>query len=199
MKVYDTESNIEVKQCDFCENMVINPAKSKRVVTCKNCAHVAKFGESLFVTQQRKLRESQLKAREKAKLKPPQYKPVKKIPFFSEKGKERHKELLKVKNEVRQQAFDNNEYYCRGCGKATGLDCSHNIGLGQTVTKATDKDNLTLLCHFCHSNWESNNFLLMSNLHCFQDLMKYLFRSDTERFEKKVTVILRHLEKQPTD
>ena len=164
MKVYDTESNIEVKQCDFCENMVSNPPKSKRVVTCANCVNIAKYGEPLIETLKRKQREQQQRAKERLKNKPTQYKPVKKIPFFSEKGKARHDELTKVKNEVRQQAFDNNEYYCRGCGKATGLDCSHNIGLGQSLEHATDYDNLVLLCRSCHQKFESFDISQMLEL-----------------------------------
>ena len=198
MKVYDTESNIEVKQCDFCENMVSNPPKSKRVVTCANCVNIAKYGEALIETLKRKQRESQQRAKERQKAKPPQYKQKTKIPFFSEKGKTRHDEINETKRIVRQQAQRLDETYCKGCYRADcGLDTSHIISIAQRADLATDIYNVTLLCRECHVKHESGNINLLLELKCFEADMQYIHAHDETKFNKILFKLLDFVEVNP--
>lgn len=113
-------------------------------------------------------------------------KPAKAIKTISHKQKRFNIELKEVKHNVRETAFYNNEYYCKGCGKGTALDVSHNIALSQSKGKGVDYDNLVLLCRLCHCRYESNDPKLMNELLCLDEILEYLRINNPERYYKKM-------------
>lgn len=93
--------------------------------------------------------------------------------------------MKEMKDNITQQAIDEGEYYCRGCGcSGMNLDRSHNISIKQNKSLEHDPNNITLLCRSCHQKWESGNYLQMSSLLCFNDIMKYIFNVDRSVFWK---------------
>jgi len=72
------------------------------------------------------------------------------------KQKIRQKLLSILKNEIRQDAWDNGEYCCQGCGLGgVPLDCSHILSVAQRKDLELDRDNINLFCRDCHNKWES--------------------------------------------
>lgn len=72
------------------------------------------------------------------------------------KQKIRQKLLSILKNEIRQDAWDNDKYFCQGCGLAgKPLDCSHILSVAQRKDLELDRDNINLFCRECHIKWES--------------------------------------------
>lgn len=201
------KSNIIIAKCNFCTLEVINPPKSKRLVICANCAHFAKYGESLFDAQKRKQKEAQKRAKERKekkekKLAPPQYKPAQKqkISYFSEKGKKRYNDISDVKKRLREQAQRTEQNYCQGCYRGDiALDCSHILSVAQRPDLETDINNINLLCRKCHVVHESGNITLMLELNCFEKDMRYIFHHDETRFNKLLYKLLDHVEKYPND
>jgi hypothetical protein len=127
----NTETTLRTCKCSKCENEVINPPKSKRVETllCANCAHFQKYNESIFATQQRKLREQQAKYKAKQKETPvkPENKPISllkaKKPIIE---KQDIRDILFSK--IIRKVYPN---YCHSCGKhyeESELQCGHYIG-----------------------------------------------------------------------
>ncbi len=140
-----------IAHCARCENEVINPAKSKREIICKNCQHFAKFGESLFTTQQRKQRESQQRAKERQKAKPiPQYKQKTII--------QKPKTPIKIKPQNPLDAIFSKIIrkvhlnHCHSCGqfhKEQDLQCGHYIGRSNFSTRY-DLKNALPVCMTCN-------------------------------------------------
>lgn len=175
-------------KCSKCESAIFAYA-NVRYKLCVPCNWSRLHNGKDYTTEMRKKqKEYQNRAIERQKAKILTTTPKKKLPIpqRSLKGIEQHKELLKVKHEVRQAAFDNDEYYCKGCGKATGLDCSHNVGVGQTSELSKDYDNLVLLCRLCHIKYESNDPKLMNELLCIDLILEYLRINNPERYYKKM-------------
>lgn len=193
---YSTESNIRTCKCSRCENQIQNPPKSKRAETiiCKNCSHFEKYNESLFATQQRKLREKQAKYKAKQKDKPVTAK--KRIVQISEEQAIFNEQLRKVKLEIVNWAVDNGQYYCQGTGKTPFiLDCSHIISVKQRKDLALKSDNIQLLSREAHQIWESFDLSKMITLNCFVDNMEYIYKNDDELFQKLYHKLLDYYEK----
>ena len=198
---YDTEIDIRIEKCHVCENEVINPPKSKRLITCNNCAHFQKYGQSIFTTQQKKLRETQLRAREKAKSKPTQYKPKQKINFFSEKGKEARIKLSQTKREIWQEATNKSEWvFCVGCGRGDmRLENSHILSVAQRKDLENDKNNINLFCNSCHCKHESFEISQLLQLNCFEADMRYIYEKDSTKFNKVFFKLLDYCELNAQD
>jgi hypothetical protein len=127
----NTQSNIRTGKCSKCNNQIQNPAKSKRPETlvCKNCQHFERYNESLFETEQRKLRAKQLeyKAKQKETLKTQKNEPISlsnpKKPIIE---KQDIRDILFSK--IIRKVYPN---YCHSCGKhykESELQCGHYIG-----------------------------------------------------------------------
>lgn len=93
--------------------------------------------------------------------------------------------MKEVKDNISQQAIDRDEYYCKGCGLGgVNLDRSHNVSISSNKSLQHDPNNITLLCRSCHEKWESGNYVKMSSLLCFSQIMNYLYDSDKTAFWK---------------
>ena len=190
------QTTLRTCKCSRCENEVINPPKSKRAETilCANCAHFQKYGESIFATNQRKLREKQLQYREKKKETP--VTPKKRIVQVSEKQKEINEQLKKVKDKITEHAFNTNSHYCVGCGVTSiTLDRSHILSVKHRSDLQMDKNNIQLLCRSCHNVWEHGKIDAQINLNCFLESVEYIYKNDSERFQKLFHKLLDYYEK----
>ena len=59
--------------------------------------------------------------------------------------------LSELKNHITDKNLKNGTYYCRGCGiESEGLDRSHIIGIAQRPDLKLLKENIDLLCRYCH-------------------------------------------------
>ena len=66
--------------------------------------------------------------------------------------------LKKIKDEITDLNLKNGTYYCRGCGtQSEHLDRSHILSVAQRQDLKFDKENIDLLCRYCHMKWESGN------------------------------------------
>jgi len=186
--------------CDVCQYQYM-PAKSKREQCCPNCAHIEKYGESIFAMKKRKQKEQhekwRKKAQEKRKLNPPTPRP--KIAMRSEKGKVIARKVAEMKAEVKMEALDGEYAECKGCGRHfQTIDASHKVPLSQSLALAANPENITLLCRDCHMKWENGTVPQMIELDCFVDDMHYLFDMDPERFWKIFYRCTDEWEKSPT-
>ena len=96
------------------------------------------------------------------------------------------KELSIVKNKIRQDALQNDEYYCKGCGVTGALDCSHILSVGQFKELELDEENINLFCRTCHMNWEANDIEKMGKLLTFRKDLEYIKKHSRERYSKIV-------------
>jgi 5-methylcytosine-specific restriction endonuclease McrA len=96
-------------------------------------------------------------------------------------------ELLKLKNEIRLEAIQNDEYYCKGCGKAVGLDCSHILSVGKYKHLELIRDNVQLLCRQDHQIWESGTIQQQIKLHCFIDNLQFIYLHDPFAHQRFIT------------
>ena len=156
---------------------------SKRCIICQKAAN--------------KKKQEQYKAksieRQKAKQKAT---PSVKIAYFSAKGKIAHDEITEIKKQIRVEAQDMNNRFCKGCSRGdVGLDCSHRLSVKQRPDLAADKDNISLLCRVCHVKHESMDIKLMLELKCFEDDMRYIHNKDEQKFSKILFRLLDHIEK----
>jgi 5-methylcytosine-specific restriction endonuclease McrA len=91
------------------------------------------------------------------------------------KEKKRKQELSKLKQEIRQEAWDREEYYCQGCGiSGVKLDCSHILSVARRKDLELDKSNINLFCRDCHNHWESNNEERQKKLLTYDKDMAYI-------------------------
>lgn len=99
-------------------------------------------------------------------------------------------QLSDLKKEIELEAVQNNEYYCKGCGKAhVGLDKSHILSIGQFKLYELLKENIQLMCRECHRIWESGTIEEQMNLHCFVDNLRFIFTKEPLVYQKFVTRI----------
>lgn len=74
------------------------------------------------------------------------------------KQRARKYELSLIKQRIREQAYEDNKYYCWGCGiSGVKLDCSHILSVGRRPDLELEEPNMNLFCRDCHDHWESNN------------------------------------------
>lgn len=178
----------ETSKCSRCgnERFIVNA----RYNVCDDCNYFRLHGETKFDVAFRKQAERRSKQKEKT---------THKIPFQSVKGRKLDKELSEIKQAVRQKAFDEDRYYCKGCGKAVGLDCSHRVAISQSSEMKTDEGNLSLLCRVCHENWESSEIKRMIKLRCFLDDMRYLYHNHQIKFQKILFKLLDYVRENDHD
>lgn len=98
-------------------------------------------------------------------------------------------QLSIIKNEIRLEAVQNNEYYCQGCGHTGQLDCSHILAVGQFKHLELVKANIQLLCRDCHLCWESGSIEQQMTLRCFINNLVYIYFHDELHFNKFLTRI----------
>jgi hypothetical protein len=100
------------------------------------------------------------------------------------------KQLSALKQEIRLEAVQNNEYYCCGCGNTGVLDCSHILSVGQFKHLELVKENIQLMCrNKCHVIWENKNPAQVIKLNCFLDNMVILAKYDMVSYNKLITKI----------
>jgi len=158
--------------CPTC-NYQYQPAPSKRLKTCPNCAHAAKYGETIFEKKWREYREKQ-------KATPPKRYA---IPSRSEKGKRKEAEIQAAKSKLKSEARDGAFTECGGCGKYfKRVDGSHKVPVSQSGKLAAVPENIRLLCRNCHTVWENGTVPELIKLRCFLEDMEYLAMYDWKRF-----------------
>lgn len=88
-----------------------------------------------------------------------------------------------VKSEIENDALQNDEYYCQGCGRADGaLDKSHLLSVGKFKHLELVKENMQLMCRKCHNKWETGVIATMIELLCFVENMKIIRTLDHSAF-----------------
>ena len=92
--------------------------------------------------------------------------------------------LSAIKNEIRLDAIQSNEYFCKGCGHTGVLDCSHILSVGKYKHLELVKENIQLLCRHCHLIWESGSIDKQLNLHCFNDNLIFISNQDILAYNK---------------
>lgn len=97
--------------------------------------------------------------------------------------------LSALKNDIRLDAVQNNEYFCKGCGCTGSLDCSHILSVGKFKHLELVKENIQLLCRVCHLLWESGAIDQQMNLNCFNDNLAFIATQDQESYQKFKTRI----------
>ena len=133
------------------------------------------------------------KSKARAKEKQANKKPIQ---HFSQKGKAIYDQLNGVKKQIRAEADNLDNRFCRGCGRGdVGLDCSHILSTKQRPDLQFDKHNVNLLCRNCHLKHESFDIKLMLELKCFESDMKYIYAHDQQKFNKVLFKLLDYIEK----
>jgi 5-methylcytosine-specific restriction endonuclease McrA len=88
-----------------------------------------------------------------------------------------------LKEQIRQEAINNDNYHCVGCMKTSYiLDCSHIISVKQEKSLELVKENIQLLCRDCHIKWESWEFEKMSSLYCFKSNLEFIKDHSTKTY-----------------
>jgi hypothetical protein len=99
-------------------------------------------------------------------------------------------QLSQVKRGIELEAVQNNEYYCKGCGRShVGLDKSHILSVGQYKQYELIKANIQLLCRDCHIIWESGTIEQQMKLHCFVDNLQFICTLEPLVHQKFITRI----------
>jgi hypothetical protein len=95
-----------------------------------------------------------------------------------------------MKRDIELEAVQNNEYYCKGCGKShVGLDKSHILSVGQFKQYELIKANIQLMCRGCHRIWESGTIEEQVGLLCFIDNLQFIYTLEPLVFQKFITRI----------
>jgi len=161
-----------IHTCQTC-NTQYQPAPSKRLQTCQNCAHVEKYGETIF---EKKWREHT----QKQKANPPKSYV---IPIRSAKGKKKEAKVQAAKSKLKSESRDGSFTECGGCGgHFKSVDASHKVPVSQSGELAAVPANIRLLCRGCHNAWENGTVLELIKLRCFLEDMEYMAARDWERF-----------------
>jgi len=163
---------MQVHTCQTC-NYQYQPAPSKRLKTCPNCAHAAKYGETIFEKKWREHAQKQKATPTKRYV----------IPSRSVKGKKKEAEIQAAKSKLKSEARDGAFTECDGCGKHfKRVDGSHKVPVSQSGKLAAVPENIRLLCRDCHNAWENGTVPELINLRCFLEDMEYLAVYDWKRF-----------------
>ena len=103
------------------------------------------------------------------------------------------KQLSELKNLITDENLKNGTYYCRGCGsQQEGLDRSHIIGIAQRPDLKLLKENIDLLCRYCHIKWESGNIIKQLQLNCFSDYLEFLKKHDNIKYQNLLNKLEEH-------
>jgi 5-methylcytosine-specific restriction endonuclease McrA len=196
----------QIKKCSNCQKNL--PIINVKYNICSNCNSVRLWGKSQSERQKEqsiKYRKNALQRyRAKVTIETDTFlQPVIKLPVKAKKPLSTttrikaqtteealiKKQLSALKQEIRLEAVQNNEYYCCGCGKTGVLDCSHILSVGQFKHLELVKENIQLLCRECHHQWENKNIQQVIKLHCFVDNMYILAKYDKASYNKLITKI----------
>lgn len=178
--------------CNNCKRNL--PIVNKKYGLCPDCNSVRLTGSTL---QERHV-ESVLKFRHKTEEKAKQATPVEygssklRTPIKKQTSKEAavKLKLSTVKQDIRLEAIQNNEYFCKGCGCTEALDCSHILSVGQYKALELVKENIQLMCRQrCHRTWESAPIEEQMALNCFADNLIFIYGQDMVAFNKFITRI----------
>lgn len=115
---------------------------------------------------------------------------------MKDKEKNRKRELAKLKQEIRQEAWDENRYYCQGCGEGKPLDCSHILSVAQRKDLECEKENINLFCRDCHNKWESGEDEKRRGLLTYEKDMEYIEKNRkvyTPPFDAKANKTIKQL------
>lgn len=105
--------------------------------------------------------------------------------------------LSKLKKEIEMDAVLNNEYFCKGCGKAyCGLDCSHILSVGMYKQFELEKKNIQLLCRHCHEIWEGRDVIDMIKLNCYWENLTIIYELEPQAFFKEITKLEEYIKWQ---
>jgi 5-methylcytosine-specific restriction endonuclease McrA len=174
-----------------------NCTKDKPIVNvkyglCAGCNSIRLHGKSLGERQTESVKKYQQKFRDKVKnetTKIISWKPKQRTPVRQQTKKEAgiKSKLSALKKEIRLEAIQNNEYFCKGCGCTEHLDCSHILSVGQFKHLELIRENIQLMCRKCHLIWESGTIEQQMNLLCFIDNVVFIYFYDKSSFNKFLT------------
>ena len=198
------ESNYEISVCNRCKKEYYTIYYEQHGCTClseKERNKIEKKKENWRNMQARAAEKARLKRLELKGNKTPVYqnkatqKPIKQI---SEKQKAINAAMSEMKRDIVEHAINTNQYYCHGCNVETlRLDCSHKLSIAQRPDLALKKKNITLLCRKCHVIWEGWDISKMIELNCFIEDLEYIYKKDSETFNKILFKLLDHFNKYP--
>lgn len=98
--------------------------------------------------------------------------------------------LSQIKQKIRLEAVQNNEYFCKGCGSGqVDLDISHILSVGQYKHLELIEENMQLLCRHDHVIWESGEIWEQMNLNCFTDNLIFIYGQEKQVFQRFLTRI----------
>lgn len=169
------------ERCNECkkESYIVN----RKRMLCDDCNHFRLHGE----TKQETLYKQNQKYQFKQQQKPLKSKPQKQntIKNLSKKETLQKQHLSHLKQDIRKEAIDSDNYYCWGCGVGgQDLDCSHILSVGQRKDLELEKENINLFCRTCHEKWESWDIKKMLSLNTFVKDIEYVKEKDLQRFYK---------------
>lgn len=162
--------------------------QNKKYQLCSDCVfkrnHNGKSQTEVYLE-----RES-LKEPKPIKLSLPKKKKPKRVTTQQLRQKEISTQLSLLKQVIREEAIENDCYYCEGCSRSDKpLDCSHILSVKQYKSLELERENIQLLCRSCHLDWESWNLEKMLKLICFYSNYEYI-RTRSKTTFGKLTVKL---------
>ena len=169
------------ERCNECkkESYIVN----RKRMLCDDCNHFRLHGETKQETLYKQNQKYQLKQQQKPlKSKPQKQNTIKNL---SKKESLQKQHLSYVKQDIRKEAIDSDNYYCWGCGDGSqDLDCSHILSVGQRKDLELERENINLFCRTCHEKWESWDIKKMLSLNTFVKDVQYVKENDRQRFYK---------------
>jgi hypothetical protein len=187
--------------CNHCTKN--KPIVNLKYGICSNCNSIRLTGKSLTERQADSSQKYLNKAKERFRNKvreetdlqiSPKIYPIRRSakPIRQQTKKEAgiKSQLSAVKKDIELEAVQNNEYFCKGCGKShVGLDKSHILSVGQYKQYELFKANMQLMCRDCHKIWESGTIEEQMGLLCFVDNLQFIFTLEPLVHQKFITRI----------
>lgn len=163
------------------------PIVNKKFELCFNCnfsrTHNGKTFYEHQLEKQKEFNEKQ-KAKSISRLSAKPFQPGKPIKQQTAKESKVKSALGQIKQDIRLEAIQNNEYFCKGCGCTGVLDCSHILSVSLHKDLELIKENMQLLCRPCHRIWESGHISERMELLCFEDNLSIMRRYDEDTWRK---------------
>lgn len=170
---------------DTCQKCEKKGVVNRFHVLCHACNFERLHGKTLAEFEKEKGAENARVKIEKAKSRP--LNPLvsrPKLPFFSEKGKEKDQRRKATKAKVFKIALDSNTLFCKGCGVTHGLTNSHILSEALRPDLFDVVENIELLCILCHTSWEHGRIEEKARLKCFVQDVTYIHSVDMPRFDE---------------